>query len=209
MTQPHAIFDEDLAAPPSEPPAPVDESRHLEVSTEPHAVSSNVAPPDGIPPHTPTDDDDICSSPNEAEPHQPDPAEAGHTDENGRPKDEQEPADADTPHDEDQPLQSEPEIIAPPEPDFTKVVIYLQATTTIISVQRNATDPRWLTTNDTDINQALARVPAFLEQAEQQWAVGPMYHKLPPEPKATPAPTPPRSTPHPPEKNTSQSPMLL
>ena len=84
--------------------------------------------------------------------------------------------------------EKEPANVAP----FTKVVIFIQESGTLISAQRSDTDPRWLATNDTQLEQALGMVPEFVRESEEIWGKKPRYNPFK-QPESPPA-TPPRSS---------------
>ena len=204
MTQPNMTID-DLSQPPSEVEEP---DTNREIVPAPTADPPLSSPDDDPKPaqHQATAESNPPSTDHEAA--SPDEAE------NSRPADDDEDtaddrADGDQPAEDETEQQPEQQQDLQPEKDFTKVVIYLQSSTTTISVQRSNTDPKWLTTNDSDINQALARVPAFLEQAQQQWDEVPLYQKAAPKANQPAAPTRPKVTARPPEKNQAQAPRLL
>ena len=204
MTQPDATID-DLSQPPSdaeEPntnrkidPPPTADPPPSSPDADPQPVQ-NQATAESNPPSA----DHEAASPDETENSQP---ADDDEDTAGDSTDDAQPTEDGT---NQQPEQQQD--LQPPQ-EFTKVVIYLQSSTTTISVQRSSTDPKWLTTNDSDINQALARVPAFLEQAQQQWDEVPLYQKAAPKAKQHTAPTPPKVTTQPPGKKQAQAPRLL
>ena len=110
------------------------------------------------------------------------------------------------------------------EPAHIKIVIILQDTLTTISAQRNDTDPRWLTTNETGLETALDLIPDFVAEADQAWETSPRYEAAEAVKSTTPsrssrprrnnrqpqAPDPTSHTAHPPEQSDgAQAPRLF
>lgn len=204
MTQANITFD-DLSLPPSDAEEPDNDQEIDPAPTADPTPSSPDADPklaqhQATAENNPPSADHEAAGPNEAESFRPDDDDEDGADDS---------ADDDQPTEDETNQQPEQQQDLQPAQDFTKVVIYLQSSTTTISVQRSSTDPKWLTTNDSDINQALARVPAFLEQAQQQWDEVPLYQKAAQKAKQPVAPTPPKVTAQPPDKNQNQAPRLL
>lgn len=75
-------------------------------------------------------------------------------------------------------LKQEP----PTESPFQKIVIFMEPISSLISVQRNDTDPIWLSVPGNDAETALAQALELYRSAQETWSTSPRYQPAPPPP---------------------------